>query len=190
MKEIAKLGIILMVIGAVAAALLAMTYDFTIDQIIEQRRIADEIARKEVFPTADGFTAATEDELKAVQAINSAIAELYFAEEGGNTVGYVVKTKPSGFGGTLDVVTGVATDGTITGLRVGNHAETPGLGANATLPGFYAQYEGLSITSPVMVNKVEPGENEILAITGATITSQAVTDGVNFINEIFDTLNK
>ena len=190
MKEIVKLGLILMVIGAIAAALLAMTYDMTIEQILEQRRIADEIARKEVFPTADSFTVASEEELAEVQAINSAIAELYFAEQNGSVVGYVVKTKPSGFGGTLDVVTGVATDGTITGLRVGNHQETPGLGANATLPDFYTQYEGLSINSPVMVNKVEPGETEILAITGATITSQAVTDGVNFISEIFGTLNE
>jgi electron transport complex protein RnfG len=190
MKEITKMGVILMLIAAIAASLLAMTYDMTIDQIMEQRRLADEIARKEVFPTADGFTAATEDELKEAQAINAAIAEIYFAEQGGNTVGYVVKTKPTGFGGTVNVVTGVATDGTITGLRVGNHAETPGLGANATLPEYFTQYEGLSINSQVMVNKIEPGENEILAITGATITSQAVTDGVNFINEIFDTLNK
>lgn len=190
MKEIVKLGVILFIIGSVAAALLAMTYDFTIDQILEQRRIADEIARKEVFPDAEGFTAASQDELTAAQAINPAIAEVYFAEADGTVIGYVVKTKPSGFGGTVDVVTGVATDGTITGLRVGNHQETPGLGANATTPDFYTQFKGLSILSPVMVNKTAPSGNEIQAITGATITSQAVTDGVNFISEIFDTLNK
>jgi electron transport complex protein RnfG len=190
MKEIVKLGLILFIISSVAATLLAMTYDFTLEQILEQRGIADEIARKEVFPDADEFVAADEDQIANYQSKNPAIAEVYFAKAGGNTVGYVVKTKPSGFGGSVDVVTGFTTDGIITGLRVGNHQETPGLGANATLPEFFSQFKGLTILSPVVVNKTIPGENEILAISGATITSQAVTNGVNFINEIFSDLSE
>ncbi|MEA3422919.1 MAG: RnfABCDGE type electron transport complex subunit G [Bacillota bacterium] len=190
MKEIARLGLILFLISSIAAALLGVTYDLTIDQITEQRKIADEIARKEVFPDADAFEKFTDEKLAELQEINPAIADVYFAMQGGNTVGYVLKTKPTGFSGNIDVVTGISTDGTITGLRIGNHQETPGLGANATLPEFYTQYEGLAITTPVGVSKTVPGDNEILAISGATITSRAVTDGVNFINEVYDVLNK
>lgn len=190
MKEIVKLGLILFIISSIAAAALAYTYDATIDQIVEQRRIADEIARKEVFPDADEFTPASDDQLAAYTAVNSSIAEVFIAKSSSNTIGYVVKTKPSGFGGTIDVVIGLKTDGEITGLRVGNHQETPGLGANAKNADFYTQYEGLTVTSPVGVNKIQPGDNEILAISGATITSQAVTNGVNFVNEIYSTLSE
>ncbi|MBN2259561.1 MAG: RnfABCDGE type electron transport complex subunit G [Clostridiales bacterium] len=190
MKEIIKLGMILFFISMVAAASLALTYDATIDQIMTQRSIADETARKEVFPAADTFEKASNEKMSELQNINPAIADLYYAISGGNVAGYVIKTKPSGFGGSIDVVTGIDTEGTIMGLRVGNHQETPGLGANAKLPYFYEQYEGLTVNSPIKVSKTIPGENEILAISGATITSAAVTDGVNFIDEIMDHLNK
>ncbi len=190
MKEIVRLGLILFLISSIAAALLGVTYDLTIDQITEQRKIADEVARKDVFPDADTFERFSDEKIAEVQEINPAIADVYFAKQGENTVGYVIKTKPSGFSGSIAVVTGISTDGTITGLRIGNHQETPGLGANATLPSFYTQYEGLTITSAIGVSKTVPGDNEILAISGATITSRAVTDGVNFINEVYDILNK
>ncbi|OPL08948.1 MAG: hypothetical protein AVO33_08545 [delta proteobacterium ML8_F1] len=190
MKEIAKLGMILLIIGGIAAALLAMTYELTIDQIVEQRLIKDQTARMEVFPQAETFEAASEENLEAVKAINPAIADVYQAMASGEIMGYVIKTRPGGFGGAIDVVTGFDLDGKITGLRVGTHEETPGLGANITLPDFYTQYEGLDITRDIGVNKVSPGDNEIQAIAGATISSQAVTDGVNYIGDVLAVLEK
>ncbi|MCD6435181.1 MAG: RnfABCDGE type electron transport complex subunit G [Clostridiales bacterium] len=189
MKEIVKLALILFIISSIAAGLLGFTYDFTIDQITEQRKIADEVARKEVFKDADSFEKFDDNKLSELQKINPAIAEGYFAKKDENIIGYVFKTKPSGFSGIVEVVTGITIDGIITGLRIGNHQETPGLGANATLPKFYSQYKGLTVKETINVTKTVPSDNEILAISGATITSRGVTDGVNFINEIFDILN-
>jgi electron transport complex protein RnfG len=64
-------------------------------------------------------------------------------------------------------------------MRVGNHQETPGLGANATLSDFYGQYVDKSTESELTVVKAGASGNEIQAISGATITSKAVTKGVN-----------
>lgn len=190
MKEIAKLGFILLLIGAIAASLLAVTYELTIDQILETRRIADETARKEVFPDAESFEQVSESKLSELKDENPAISDAYVALVGGNKVGFVVKTTPSGFGGPIDIVTGFTTDGIVTGMRMGNHTETPGLGANAKLPSYYDQYVGLNLLSTIGVSKTAPSDNEILAISGATITSKAVTDGVNFNNDIFSLLNE
>jgi electron transport complex protein RnfG len=107
----------------------------------------------------------------------------------GNHVGYVIKTLPGGYGGPLEVIVGITLDGTINGVRVGNHQETPGLGAKAKTVEFYGQYDGLSVGSPVEVIKVDvtSGNNEIKAISGATITSVAVTNGVNYGQMVIDT---
>lgn len=67
---------------------------------------------------------------------------------------------------------GVAIDGTVTGLRVLSHAETPGLGALATSPDFYEQFVGKS--GNIQVTK---DGGEIVPITSATITSRAVSSG-------------
>lgn len=87
--------------------------------------------------------------------------------------GYVVQVAPSGFGGVLDVMVGVNTDGTCSGVSIISHSETSGLGANATKEDFRSQFEG---KSNVAVTK---DGGDIAALTGATITSRAVCDGVN-----------
>ena len=88
--------------------------------------------------------------------------------------GYVVEVTPSGFGGNLDVMVGVDNDGVCTGVSIVSHAETSGLGANATKEAWRAQFIGKSGTLAVTKDG-----GEIEALTGATITSRAVTSGVN-----------
>ena len=87
--------------------------------------------------------------------------------------GYVVQVAPSGFGGVLDVMVGVNTDGTCSGVSIISHSETSGLGANATKEDFRSQFEG---KSNVAVTK---DGGDIAPLPGATITSRAVCDGVN-----------
>lgn len=181
MKEIMRLGSILLLICFVAAALLAMTNDVTYPKIMEQRQMANEKARKEVLPTADSFEELSGEELAAVQAENDKVDEIFIGKSGDLVVGYVVKTLPKGFGGTIKIFTGITADGTVSGVRMGTgHQETPGLGAKAELPEYYEMYNGMSADAHIGVSKTEQTETEIQAISGATITSQAVTDGVNF----------
>ena len=199
MKEIIKLGLVLFAMCVVAAFALGFTNELTKDKIIENTIVANREARKEVFSDADDFVLIASSDTDAdfeahpaaadFIAANKEVAEVYKAMTAGNHVGYVIKTLPSGYGGPLEVIVGITLDGTINGVRVGNHQETPGLGAKAKTVEFYGQYDGLSVGSPVDVIKVDvtSGNNEIKAISGATITSVAVTDGVNYGQMVIDT---
>ena len=102
---------------------------------------------------------------------------IYKAVKGGEVVGYCVKNASSGYGGDITLLTGMDKDLKVTGVELLNHAETAGLGANATKPEFKEQYKGK--TENMVVVKNSPKENDIVAISGATITSKAVTEGVN-----------
>lgn len=180
MKEITRLGTILLLICFVAASLLAMTNDVTYPKIMKQRQIASEQARKDVLPDANSFEEVTGDAFDAIQGQSEPVEELFVGKKDGEVVGYVVKTLPKGFGGTIKIFTGITTEGTISGVRMGTgHQETPGLGAKAELPEFYEMYNGMSTASPIGVSKTQQTDTEIQAISGATITSSAVTRGVN-----------
>lgn len=186
MKEIVKLGLILLLVCVVAALALAVTNELTKDQIAYQRDLASEEARKAILPSAESFKPIDEDEFNEIASKNDKIAEIFAGYQGDAIVGYTFKTLPSGYGGTVEVMTGIDMEGKISGVRLGNHQETPGLGANATLPGFYDQYKDKSTDIEIEVSKVKPTkDNEIQAISGATITSNAVTSGVNMAINTF-----
>lgn len=189
MREIIKLGLVLLLICTIAALALSMTYGATIDQILAQREEANQIARKEVLPNADSFKPIEENKFAEIQKENDKIVEVYVGYKGDETVGYAIKSIPSGYAGAVEVMTGIDMSGVVSGVRIGNHQETPGLGANAGLPYFYTQYENKSVDKELKVVKTEPTqENEIQAISGATITSSAVTTGVNYAIDTFKTV--
>lgn len=158
-----KLTLTLLVISAVVACLLGMTNYITADKIAEITAQKTAASMEEVLP-ADSYT-----ELSYTGS-EANVAAVYQAGD----AGYVVEVTPSGFGGAIDMVVGVSTDGTVTGVSIVSMSETSGLGANASKDAFRSQYVGLS--GELAVNK---DGGEIDALTGATITSRAVTDGVN-----------
>ena len=81
-------------------------------------------------------------------------------------------------------MTGVDMNGKVTGVEFLEINETVGLGMNANKDSFKEQFKGL--VNGISVNKNTPGENEIKALTGATITSKATTKGVNTALDIFE----
>lgn len=165
----------------------------TIEAINEKTNME---ARLEVLPEASEFEAVDSDELMAIAKDiglekPEELVEVFIGKKGSEQVGFTVKTAPtSGFSGMIEVLTGISNDGSLAGMTILSHGETPGLGANATLPDFRNQYQGLSATENVSVAKSAPSGNQIQAITGATITSEAVTDGVNIAIETFKNLAK
>lgn len=181
MKEIMKLGALLLLICFVAATLLAVTNDVTYPKIMEQRELANEKSRKEVLPNAEVFEALDDASFEKIQANNEFVSEVFIGKVGDEVVGYVVKSLPKGYGGTIQIFTGLTVDGELAGVRMGSaHQETPGLGAKAETPDFYEQYNGMKTSTPIGVSKTSQSETEIQAISGATITSSAVTAGVNY----------
>ena len=169
LKEFLIPTVILSVICLVATALLGITNDITAP-IIEQLAIETETnSRKTVFPEAASFGEATSPEEGV-----SIVAAL---DESGKTIGYVVVNSAKGYGGDISVMTGVTTDGKVTGVNILSHGETAGLGANATNESFRDQFKGL--VQGITVSKDKAGDNSIDALTGATITSRAVVNAVN-----------
>ena len=88
--------------------------------------------------------------------------------------GWIIEVTPSGFGGLIDMLVGVDRNGTVTGVSIVSMSETSGLGANAMRESFRSQYVDKSGSV-----KLRKQGGEIDALTGATVTSTAVTRGVN-----------
>ena len=143
-----------------------------------------------------GVNALTESRIAAVKAENTRKAieavlpgggeEIPFSDDTGTVSkvyasdsGYAVEVTPAGFGGTIDMMVGIDREGQVLGIQIISHSETPGLGASAASENgsgieFRNQFAGLSGTLAV-----DKDGGEIDALTGATVTSRAVTAGVN-----------
>ena len=176
MKEIVKFGIILFIITAVAAGALGYVNEMTKGPIEEQMIIANNEARSKILPSADYFEPLTIPS----PDLYPMITEVYEGKSGDVISGYTIKSIPKGYGGTIEVITGIDEEGKITGISIGDHSETPGLGAKSASPEFTSQYTGKTVGMEIKVIKSNtPGDDEIAAVSGATISSKAVTSGVN-----------
>ncbi len=163
--EVIKPAAILFAICVAVAAALAGANLLTEEKIVEQQALKAEQSRKVVLPGADSFE---EGE------------GCYLGKSGSDTVGYVFETEGKGYGGTVRVMTGIDREGTITGIVILEHGETPGLGANAEKEAFRSQFQKKAPENGLQVVKFQtPGEGEVEALTGATITTKAVTNAVN-----------
>lgn len=179
-NEIVKLGIILCIISVIASGSLAMVNEVTTPIIEQQQIAANDAARKQIVPSADSFEKVDGD-------FGPGVVEVYKAMSGSEEVAYILKTLSKGYGGDIEIITGINIDGTVAGAVLGSMNETPGLGAKAKDEPFISQYNGKSTESPMVVSKNATGaENEIVAISGATITSKAVTDGINLAVDVYN----
>ncbi|MEA4891504.1 MAG: RnfABCDGE type electron transport complex subunit G [Peptococcaceae bacterium] len=135
----------------------------------------------EVYPDADDYKEST------YTGTEKAITGLVTAVKGGEEAGVLYVVDASGYGGTVQILVGFDIAGkTVTGIKVLNQSETPGLGANCANAWFAQRYIGKSAEKDLTVVKVETADpGEVQAITAATITSQGVTDGVNIARRDF-----
>lgn len=157
-------GILFLICVAVAAALAGANF-LTAERIEEQQRLKAEESRKIVLAAAESF-----EEQEGY----------YKGVTGGQTVGYVFETEAKGYGGSVRVMTGIGQEGDITGVVILSHGETPGLGANAVKEEFRDQFRQAAPENGLKVVKFQtPGEGEVEALTGATITTRAVSEAVN-----------
>lgn len=187
MREIVKLGLILFIITLVAATLLAFANEATSELIAQVQEQENNKARQEVLPSAEKFEPLDESELNAIVTENNRVKEVYIGKDSADKlVGYTIKATSSGYGGDIEIITGISADGQVTGMKVVSHSETPGLGANSTKPEFQNQFVGKSTATNISVVKSAPQNSEIQAISGATITSKAVTNGVNIAIDVFN----
>ncbi len=174
-REIILPTVALLVIGVICSGILAFVNNVT-SPIISKINYESEVkSRKVVLPDAKTFGDAVEkDGVSYVEGKGSA----------GETVGYVFTTSAKGYGGTISIMTGLDADGKITGLQILSIDETPGLGMNAKKDSWLSQFTGKSGTLSV-VKGDSPSDEQIQAITSATITSNAVTEAVNQATKFF-----
>lgn len=173
-KEYAAPTVVLLIICIVSALLLAITNSVTVDKIAEVNAANEAKSRQEVFADAASFGKETVINDKTISENEIKLVEAF--DKDNNVIGHVVVTVEKGYGGAVSVMTGVDLEGKVTGVNILSMSETPGLGANATKKTFLQQFVGK--IAGMTVTKNAPAENEIKALTGATITTKAVTAAV------------
>ncbi len=176
MRDMIKPSVSLFIICLITAFCLAFVNNTTKDTIAQRTQKDAEEQRRQVLSIADSFK-----RLETQQGAEDSnmIREAYAAYSGDKFVGYVFSAYPSGYGGEIAVTVGVGSDGRITGVRIGANQETPGLGSKTAEDRFTGQYIDKSIDNSIRVVKVPPkAGDEIQAVSGATISSRAVTSAV------------
>jgi electron transport complex protein RnfG len=172
MKHIIKPAFSLFIIAAITTALLTLVYSLTLEPIANQRKKAQEKVKNAIFPEASAFSEIIQEK----QGNIDAIFECY---KGNELIGYIIELSPPGYSGNIYMMVGISkTANNIAGMRILKHTETPGLGSLAVKENFFRKYDNRNLV-PLRVVRSSAGENEIEAITGATITTRAITDAVN-----------
>jgi H+/Na+-translocating ferredoxin:NAD+ oxidoreductase subunit G len=185
MRDIIKFGTFLLIVSGVAGLGVGYVNSLTsplIAQQILQRKID---SFKEVYPRADRVENETARYLKGNH--DPMVKEVDIAYRGDSPAGVIYGVETKGYGGVISLLAGFdIASGKITAIKVLNQKETPGLGAKAKEKFFQDRYRDKSAAAPLEVTKTEPvRENQIQAITASTITSKAVTRGVNAAREHF-----
>lgn len=170
--NIIKTAVILFLITGIAALILAVVNNFTAPIIAENSAKKQAAAMQNVLKDAE-FS----EENLAENVDDPDISEIYKAQKDGSAAGYVVMVNPNGYNGAISMVVGIDAEGKVSGIDIISQSETAGLGANCVKDEFKDQFVGKS--GEISVVKNDPKDNEIDAITSATITSKAVTSGVN-----------
>lgn len=187
-KEIINLGIVLGIISMVAAVLLGTTYSITKPAIEEQRKLAIIEAQKLIFPDAFSFSTLkdtkTDKELGNFKIGSTTINTVYEAKDKeGINIGYIVNAQTPGYSGNIVFVIGFTNDKKIMNIKVTEHTETPGLGANVAKRSFLDQFQKKSYSDPFVVKE------DIKAVTSATISSKALVKGVKDVIDLMKDSN-
>lgn len=188
-KSMLKDAGILFVITLLAGLMLGFVYEITKEPIALQEQKAIQEACQEVFSEDANLGLVFHEENYVPDSVKQAeftelgveIGETVYAavSQGGMLCGYVVEsTSKEGYGGNIVLYVGIKTDGTVSGVSILEISETPGLGMNAEsvlLP----QFKGVKADVFTYTKTGSTVDSEIDAISGATITTEAVVNAVN-----------
>ena len=191
MNTILKNTISITVITLVAGLALGVVQDITAGPIAAQAEKSKEEAYKTVFEDASGFNEySLDDKGQAEDLVGylndngfsaQTIDEIMVAEDAsGETLGYAFTiTDSEGYGGDIQFAMGVQNDGTLNGISILSISETAGLGMKATTDDFKNQFKDKNVEKFTYTKTGASSDDEIDAISGATITTNARTHGVN-----------
>ena len=204
MNKIIKNTLILTAITLVSGLLLGIVYDITKEPIGAAQENTKQEAFRAVLSDADSFENYEEFDPESAAALLTDngytaddITEIAIGKDaGGETVGYVVNvTSHEGYGGDIQISVGIAADGTVKGIEMLSISETAGLGMKAAEAEFKDQFKDKNVEKFSYTKTGEEGDDKIDAISGATITTSAVTNAVDsalvyFQNELGGGVNE
>lgn len=204
MNNIVKNTLILTSITVVSGLLIGIVYDITKEPIAEAQENTKQEAFRAVLADASSFE--TMEDFDASEAMSILEENGYTSDEiteiaegvddSGETVGYVINvTSHEAYDGDLEVSVGIATDGTVKGIEMLSISETAGLGMKADEADFKDQFKDKKVEKFSYTKSGESGDDKIDAISGATITTNAVTNAVDsalvyFQNELGGGVNE
>ena len=176
MRDIMKMGIILLLITSVSGMVLGVTNSFT-EGVIMERSLEEVISSIEtLIRDADEFEAVEDQDVLEKERIK----EVYVGYENGSVAGYAIKSFGQGYGGEVEIMVGIIGDGTISGVQVMNQSETPGLGDKITEESFLENFRGNKTNEEVAVD----------TIGGATVSSNAVNNAVESAANLYEDILK
>ena len=202
-----KNALILFLITLIAGVALGVVYELTKGEISRQEEQAIVDANKAVFATADTFEvvynettandkiAAGWEQVKGGAAAYSKVKLLSVTDafSGGSHTGYVINLASGGYSSDVTFSIGMTDEGHLNGISIISIAESPGLGMEAEpvlVPQFNNNGAGRDDMPFSLIKNTDPEAGQIRAITSATITSNAVTNGVNAGVELFNSVLK
>ncbi len=185
-KQMIKNAFVLFAITLIAGVLLGFVYQITKEPIAYQQQLALDKANQAVFTDATTFNEIEIDTaaLSEIIASDSNYSKiditnvLEATDDSGNVLGYVLQLSSMGYGDDIEFALGITNDGVINGLSIISINETPGLGMNAEKV-LVPQFASKQATQFTVNKNGATSDSEITAISGATITSNAVTRAVN-----------
>ena len=173
---------ILFAITLIAGLLLGFVYELTKEPIRQQEEKAVQEACQAVFADAEHFEELEQlvDMVRGADDTGITIGTVYEAQDASGTqLGYVIQTTTSeGYGGNIVLYVGIRLDGTVNDISILSISETPGLGMKAG-DVLVPQFHNKNVKSFAYTKTGSTSDSEIDAISGATITTKAVTNAVN-----------
>ena len=187
-NKIVKDTLALTVITLISGLLLGVVNDITAGPIASQQAKEKEEAYKAVFAEAASFEVVTSGEDADLESYldengykAQSIDEVMLAkDDAGNELGYAFSvTTSEGYGGDIQFAMGIQDDGTLNGISILSISETAGLGMRATTDDFKNQFKDKNVEKFTYTKTGATSDDEIDALSGATITTNAMTNGVN-----------
>lgn len=170
MNDMMKITINLMAICAAAGLLISATWAVTEPVRIKKEAQERDAALKGLIPDAQTIRPVREFTVEGKEH------QIYQAEKDGSTIGYVVSTAGRGYSSFIRMLVAAGPDNRVTGIDILGHGETPGLGDGIMEDEFQSRFKGKGLEDLFVVKG--PTDTGIEAISGATISSKAVTKGV------------
>ena len=187
MNKIMKNTLILTAITVVSGLLLGIVYNITKEPIAQAQENTKQEAYRAVLSDATSFEAVDFDSDSALSLLSEngytsdEITEVVEGtDDSGEVIGYVISVQSSeAYDGTLELSVGIAADGTVKGVEMLDISETAGLGMKADEAEFKDQFKDKKVDKFTYTKTGESGDDMIDAISGATITTNAVTNAVD-----------